>query len=898
MHSQSKQLLIAALIGLSMLFSPAAYAQIADGSGGISGGKTPDAGLVTLTKWDYAAKIAAASKKLREAEDMLARAREEGWPEAFIDVAEDNEILARDVLGANEKALAVEKKTDELTAKYVQISDRYRETTTRVEELGLTPSSIALIQKQRKQLSLFELPKRSGIVRRAEVGRVNEDDLNLEDIRDHIASMDDNVIAGYLDHSDVSAVQKDRVRSGMKEVLQAGLALTDDLQAINARYLVILGNESYAERALRIEAKEFIDFINLNLLWARSNQTFGVASATFLDTALARLTNPSKWSALKHDLAHSLVWEWILWVLILAGIVAWVLFSVKRNAYARKVQKRSSASRYGSIVQIFSAIALAIVSAGAIPLFVYVASKLLVRVPGCHEFTMAFALGLQSFASILFLAWLARELLKEEYALDEHFGWSKTVCSAVKRFAFWVMVLIAPIVFFVTTINSALSTPARGSLGRILFMVGLLILSFLMARLFRPKGPLFSNRNGSGFIITFKTIWFALSLLIPLTLLLLAYLGYYRSSVLMEKDLLLTLALIGAAFLLKGLLQSVYMTAVAVKPSASEEGTDALVLDDHHRTKARKLIKTVVLILFLSGLYAIWGQDIPFAKLLNAIVLWTYQAGVEMRATTMGDVVLSILILAFTILIAKNLPGLLEAALFQHARVSVGGRHAITMISQYVVVVVGLTLALNAIGLTWSKFQWLLAALTVGLGFGLQDIVANFASGIIILLERPIRVGDIVTIGSISGQVATIHVRATTITDWDKKEVIVPNKTLLTSNITNWSLSNQLNRIVIPVGVAYGSDARKTEGLLLQAANENALVLDTPAPSVIFTSFGDNSLDFNLRVFVENDSRMRVIHELHMAINDAFNKEGLEIPFPQRDTHVDTPKPIEVKIVE
>ena len=194
--------------------------------------------------------------------------------------------------------------------------------------------------------------------------------------------------------------------------------------------------------------------------------------------------------------------------------------------------------------------------------------------------------------------------------------------------------------------------------------------------------------------------------------------------------------------------------------------------------------------------------------------------------------------------------------------------------------------------------QWLVAALGVGLGFGMQEIVANFISGLILLFERPIRVGDVVTVNGSSGTVSRIRIRATTITDWDRRELIVPNKRFITGEVLNWTLSNELNRILINVGVAYGADTDRARELLVQIAQNHPRILEDPAPIASFEGFGDNTLNLALRCYMPTlDGRLGVITELHAAIDAAFKEAGIEIAFPQRDVHFDTKQPLEVRMV-
>jgi potassium efflux system protein len=187
----------------------------------------------------------------------------------------------------------------------------------------------------------------------------------------------------------------------------------------------------------------------------------------------------------------------------------------------------------------------------------------------------------------------------------------------------------------------------------------------------------------------------------------------------------------------------------------------------------------------------------------------------------------------------------------------------------------------------WSKLQWLVAALGVGLGFGLQEIVANFVSGIILLFERPIRVGDTVTIDGITGTVSRIRIRATTLVDWDRKEQIIPNKTFVTEDLTNWTLSDSITRVILPVGVAYGSDVDQVQELLTEGAHNNERIVDDPAPAVFCIGLGESRIDFELRVFVRDPlDIMSLIHEINAAITHTLHEAGIEIAYPQRDIHV------------
>jgi potassium efflux system protein len=184
-------------------------------------------------------------------------------------------------------------------------------------------------------------------------------------------------------------------------------------------------------------------------------------------------------------------------------------------------------------------------------------------------------------------------------------------------------------------------------------------------------------------------------------------------------------------------------------------------------------------------------------------------------------------------------------------------------------------------------FGWIATALSVGLGFGLQEIVSNFVCGIILLFERPIRIGDVITINNVTGTVSRIRMRATTIINWDRQELIVPNKQFISDALINWTLTNSVNRIIISVGVAYGTDTIRAKEILTQIAQQHPLVLEDPAPLATFEEFGDSSLLLRLRVYLPDlTERINVISSLHDTIDQHFKAANIEIAFPQQDLHI------------
>ncbi|MEM9701680.1 MAG: mechanosensitive ion channel domain-containing protein, partial [Planctomycetota bacterium] len=260
---------------------------------------------------------------------------------------------------------------------------------------------------------------------------------------------------------------------------------------------------------------------------------------------------------------------------------------------------------------------------------------------------------------------------------------------------------------------------------------------------------------------------------------------------------------------------------------------------------------------------------------------------IERVPISLWDLLVAAAAAGLTVLAARNLPALLALSVFDRLPLDAGGRYAVSRLAGYAAVVVGVLFTAGRLGFEWENVQWLVAALTVGLGFGLQEIVANFVCGAIILFERPVRVGDVVTVGDVTGVVSRIRIRATTITNWDRKEFIVPNKEFVTGRLLNWTLTDSTNRVVITVGVAYGSDTKKALELLMETAEEHPVVMSDPAPIATFEGFGDSSLTLLLRCYLPAlDQRLAVITEMHGMIDAKFKAAGLEIAFPQRDLNI------------
>ncbi|MGZ8240682.1 MAG: mechanosensitive ion channel domain-containing protein, partial [Methylobacter sp.] len=301
-----------------------------------------------------------------------------------------------------------------------------------------------------------------------------------------------------------------------------------------------------------------------------------------------------------------------------------------------------------------------------------------------------------------------------------------------------------------------------------------------------------------------------------------------------------------------------------------------------------KLLNVFIGFTVIIGFWMIWKNILPAFSFLENIILWEHLVNIDnqeiSKPITLTNLLLAGLYAFIAVVCVRNFSGIMELFVFRRWPIAPGSRYAVNQLAKYILITIGFIAVANELGGSWSKVQWLVAALSVGLGFGLQEIFANLVSGIILLFERPIRVGDVVTIGDISGKVSRIQMRATTLIDGDQKDLIVPNKTFITSQLVNWTLTDTITRVVIPIGIAYGSDVELAQKVIIDTVRSTPLVLAEPEPSAWFTGFGDSSLSFSIFIFVsELANRLPATHDVLVRLEKALREHHIAIHFVQRE---------------
>jgi small-conductance mechanosensitive channel len=312
--------------------------------------------------------------------------------------------------------------------------------------------------------------------------------------------------------------------------------------------------------------------------------------------------------------------------------------------------------------------------------------------------------------------------------------------------------------------------------------------------------------------------------------------------------------------------------------------------------RATTLLRIASVLLWASRTAAAFGIATAGAAAAAAVLDLRLQLGG--LDVSLGNIAAFLVTAMIALALSRAVRFLLDEGIFAEVVLPRGVPAAISTTVQYLILLIGFSWAVLASGMEMSRFSFLVGALGVGIGFGLQNVVNNLVSGLILLYERPVQVGDIIEVGAVSGEVMRIGVRSSTVRTFPGAEVIVPNASLISAEVTNWTLSDKRRRIDLGVGVAYGTSPRQVSDLLLAAVQGRAGVLEEPAPAALLLRFGESSVDFTLRFWTGDFDRWQALaSEVMIEVYERLGRAGIEIPYPQRDLHVRSLDPAAARLV-
>ena len=876
--------------------------------------------LVTRKRQDEADQAKTQAETTRQAA--------EGKHPLVIRLAEQNAVVSEEMASTASRLDELAEQTQLANKLAGQVEEDFTSAKETIAIGGLSQELGQMLLQQRQSLPDLSTFRRQAEVREDKAARIGvqrlrhrQEQKRLRDLEAYVVGI---TVAAAAEEAPLLREQLHALAVERRAILEKAVE-TDNV------YLRKLGELETAQQRL-LEAIETYDaFLSEHLLWVRSASRAELEALGALPEQVWRMLSPTGWlevtRALLHQVTHSPAF------VLLAVALGVLLWGRRRMIAAIQGMAgqlgKPTTDRFTYSVQ---AVALTLIAAAAWPLVVAVTGWQLKVSVETTDFSNAVGGSLIAIAAQFYYLRAFRTICLPGGLAAAHFRWPEVslrlLRSEINRLT-WLYLpaaMVTIVAFHLDPLN------AGWIIGRAAFLIMAGALAFAFYRLLAPKSGVLAGYIGKPARRGFRRlhrIWYPLLVVVPLALGVLSVMGYvYTAGTLLALLLetswmvvsLVILAALAQRWLLVARRRLAYQAAMERRQALSEDarGQEKPHADDETgpieveepevdlgelSDTGHQLLNTVVIFSGFIGLWMIWAEVFPALHLLNEFTLWHSTVsvdGVDTRIpVTLVDIGMALIYGVATVILAKQLPAVLEMILLEHFSLPAGSRYTFTTLTSYVIVSVGILLVLNTIGAQWSQLQWLVAALSVGIGFGLQEIVANFISGIILLFERPIRIGDVVTVGTTDGVVTKIRIRATTIRNWDRKELLVPNKQFITGEIMNWSLSDQTTRIVIIVGVAYGSDVDKAHALMREAAEENENVLNDPKPVVSFEGFGVDSLTLLLRAYIGDlDHRVPTTTALHKAINQKFIDAGIVIAFPQRDLHLDLREPLRVNIAD
>lgn len=686
-----------------------------------------------------------------------------------------------------------------------------------------------------------------------------------------------------------------QLRHDLGELVDTRLELMERLNhELNA-----LLNEAITLQLNQKQLKETSDSLRATLdeqmFWIPSNRPLDLSWFKMTPTLLHHQLAEVPWGSGVKELGEGLIDRPFLFLPLLLLVAA--LLWKRRFLYDKLESLNDDIGHFKRDSQAHTPLALLLAVLLALPGTLALAIAGLALLLDARGQNATLGSALLEMAQVWLVFYTAHRILRPGGIAERHFHWSQPQVQFLGKLMRRLGLVVMSLVAVVTVAEHAPASLADDVIGIAVVLFGYGAMTWLLAQL------LFNSPSSERPSMIKMIVGLGFTAL-PVALFLAVGFGYYYTALKLTDRLIDTLFLlmfwmVVEATFVRGMgvaaRRLAYQRALSKRQNAPKEGMEGTEVVEEPtlgieqiNEQSMRLIRLGLLIGFVVTLYWVWADLISVVSYLDNVTLYQYTSGTGDAASTtpisLSDFIMALVIAAVTVALARNLPGLLEVLVLQRLTLAQGSAYAITTLLSYTISGIGFVSALSTLGVSWDKLQWLVAALSVGLGFGLQAIFSNFVSGLIILFERPVRIGDVVTIGTLSGTVSRIRIRATTITDFDRKEIIVPNQTFITGQLVNWSLSDTVTRVTIKIGLAYESDLPLARKIMLEAAHANPRILRDPEPVLYFTTISASTFDYELRFHVrELGDRNPAVDETLTRIALAFREAGIDMAFNQVD---------------
>ena len=702
-------------------------------------------------------------------------------------------------------------------------------------------------------------------------------------------SVASDIVQAYPDGSaDADALmpllklRADRYVRPLAEVLGACSKLLSGVEAVRTEYTARLA--SYRE------------FVDAQLVWLPSMPAASAEDARGASSYVAWIGSRAFWAGMASDVVDSVRFRPFRWLggALLVAALCFLRGKVSRllgGEGAASASVPSGASGASGPAATLRAVLEAAIIASPVPVALAIAGTLVEQTPTAST-AEPFAAAMRAVFGLAYLASFVAALSVPGGTAERQLGWSAATAASLRHAALVIGNIALPALF--VSLAALRSDGADGSdaVARWSVVVSLVVLTIVTAHIFRPSHGVLSGiiaRNPSGWISILRPLWYPAMVALPAVLAIGAVAGYVITATTVIDN-------IGRSYWVI-LLLAVGVSALEGLGDHAMDHFD-LAGDLEAKEQARfeqqvrnfgRLLLAIILVL---GFAWAWQDLVPALSVINGITVWTVAGtnGGPAVAVSIRDILLFLATIVITISVVRDLPGIVNIVVLRRFPIERSARYALVALGQYVLVIIGLVLALACLRVRWNDVQWLAAAVTVGLGFGLQEIFANFVSGLILLAERPVRIGDLVTIDGISGRVSRIATRATTVVDFDNKDVIIPNKQLITGRITNWTLQEPSIRVILRVAVPADADLPGTVTALREAAAGSLGVLASPGPEVLLVSFTGGTAEIDVSIYVARPADMQPArHDLVLRAQRILTERGIEIAFPQLEVHMRGP---------
>ncbi len=831
----------------------------------------------------------------------------------------ENIKYTRDLQSVNEKIEAYTNQKSQVENESIQINNEYKVADKKISLAAISPELGKMLRVERRNLETQAKSKLEIENIQNETALASLEDYKIEDKLKKISDIDSytkQIIQAQFNDKVFLSGELIDLDNELRVLLTNQKELLNKLAIDYSLYIRLLGDYDFSQQQMMDITIKYANYLDENLLWVKSSDPLNLDTPINIIHSIAWLLSPINWINFIKDLGHLFIERTLLFLM---GICAIFVLRLSKNwslIQLEELNLKNKKKQTASVTNTLQNLAYRLLQIIPLPLIMGYFGWLLNNDLHLNDFTRALGLGFKSAVIPYVLTNYFYVLFAENGVVFKHFNWQKHNCKLLRKELKWLR-YVAVISSFTISSTGASNNPLYSdNLGRLAFIVSMIAIGVFWGRIFNPKSGLIQKHIETAdfsLINRLKYTWYSAIYLIPMIIIGFSIAGYYLSALELQGQLIATMRLIFAATMVHQLVER-WLTLVneqfALKNAEEER---KCCLTDKQNTAANedpivyniesiidipkinaqtiRLLNVFIGLGLLIGFWLIWRNLLPAFSFLDNIVLWQHLVVQDEQkvyaAVTLTHLLIAGIYLFIAIVSVRNLSGVMELLIFRRLNIESGTRYAFKQLANYSIITISFISITNELGGSWSEVQWLVAALSVGLGFGLQEIFANLVSGIIILFERPIRVNDTVTIGSITGKVSRIQMRATTLMDWDQKEHIVPNKNFITNQLVNWTLSDTITRLEILINIAYGSDLELAHKIMSDCVVSTPEIIKDPAPSVIITSFGDNAVVFSIRIFVdEMSNRIPATHNLFIHIEKALREHNIQMPYPQRDIYI------------